>query len=236
MTNQQNWDKYGIAIAGAIAACLNDTTHPEIRGFTCPIEGMPTLVELSSFTASVTGSTVTLQWTTAREVNNHGFEVEREDGELEKSDRNWQKVAFLPAYEQIQKAYMFTDENLVNGYYVYRLKQIDLSGTFDYSDEVKAFVNNIPIGYALEQNYPNPFNPETTIRFSVPKLTNIQINIYNELGQLVRTLVDEIKPAGEYRVIWDGRNGRGEIVSSGVYLYQMRTDRVILQRKIVFLR
>lgn len=75
-----------------------------------------------------------------------------------------------------------------------------------------------PLSYRLRQNYPNPFNPTTTIQFDVPEASQVTLRIYNLLGQEIRTLVDEFKPAGEYAIQWDGKNDRGGETASGIYI------------------
>jgi len=84
--------------------------------------------------------------------------------------------------------------------------------------------NNIPKIFSLSQNYPNPFNPSTTIQYDIPKATEVKIEIYNTLGQKVRTLVNENKPAGSYKIVWDGRNDSSEPAPSGIYIYIMTTS------------
>ncbi len=79
----------------------------------------------------------------------------------------------------------------------------------------------IPGSFTLNQNYPNPFNPITMIRYTIPKLTNVQIKIHNSLGKLVRILLDEEKPAGNYTVTWDGKDNHESVVASGVYFYRL---------------
>lgn len=98
-------------------------------------------------------------------------------------------------------------------------------------DEMKPVVtgvhladNLIPETYKLGHNYPNPFNPETTFKYSLPKKTHVSIKIYNIFGQVVATIKEGEQPAGNYSAIWDGRNDFGQLVSSGVYLYEMRTS------------
>jgi hypothetical protein len=94
---------------------------------------------------------------------------------------------------------------------------------------------SVPLAYALSQNYPNPFNPETRISYSLPKNAHVTIEIYNTLGQKVRRLVDENKAAGNYDVLWDGRNDAGNVVATGVYFYQLRTDDAKLTRRMLLL-
>ncbi|MCB1048942.1 MAG: T9SS type A sorting domain-containing protein, partial [Calditrichaeota bacterium] len=79
----------------------------------------------------------------------------------------------------------------------------------------------LPTAFALEGNYPNPFNPSTTIRYALPEAARVTITLYNAAGQRVRTLVEGRQSAGFRQVVWDGRDERGESVSSGVYLYRM---------------
>ena len=82
----------------------------------------------------------------------------------------------------------------------------------------------IPDGFKLSQNYPNPFNPSTTISFEVPYLSNIEILVYNIHGQLIRSLLNEKKGPGSYKVSWDGLDNSGNSVSSGTYIYQITGD------------
>ena len=79
----------------------------------------------------------------------------------------------------------------------------------------------IPKEFALAQNYPNPFNPTTQIRYALPQPGAAKIEIFNILGQRVKTLVNESQPEGYYLLIWDGQNDQGSIVGSGVYFYQL---------------
>lgn len=81
--------------------------------------------------------------------------------------------------------------------------------------------SNIPQYYALSQNYPNPFNPATTIKYQLPKTTKVKLEVYNILGQRVKTLVDGLQPADYYKIEWDGRNHHGRQVGSGLYIYRL---------------
>lgn len=95
---------------------------------------------------------------------------------------------------------------------------------------------NLPKSYELSQNYPNPFNPITTIKYQLPKSTEVSLKIYNVLGQLVRTLVDEKQFAGYYSIRWDGKDDSGRAVASGIYLYTLRTKEFVKTRKLVIIR
>ncbi|TFH65149.1 MAG: T9SS type A sorting domain-containing protein, partial [Candidatus Zixiibacteriota bacterium] len=84
-------------------------------------------------------------------------------------------------------------------------------------------VADVPATYEIEQNRPNPFNPETVIKYALPNATQVSIRIYNIVGQLVNTLVDDYQPAGQHQVVWNGTNENGERVASGIYLYRFVT-------------
>jgi flagellar hook assembly protein FlgD len=84
--------------------------------------------------------------------------------------------------------------------------------------------NTVPTDFALSQNYPNPFNPSTSIEFSVPVDSDVTLRIYNLLGQVVTTLVNEDISAGHYSTVWNGADDNGFQVSSGVYLYEMKAN------------
>jgi hypothetical protein len=93
----------------------------------------------------------------------------------------------------------------------------------------------MPDDFVLLQNYPNPFNPMTTIEYSIPTRSHVTIEIFNVLGQKVRTLVDEIKSAGSYQIEWSGDDHSGRSVSTGVYLYRLKADDFVQMKKMLLL-
>jgi hypothetical protein len=90
--------------------------------------------------------------------------------------------------------------------------------------DVEEFSYQKPAVFTLEQNYPNPFNPSTTIKFTLKQRSRVELSVYNVLGQQVRNLVRETKPAGNYQKRWDGLDNRGQKVSSGMYFYKLNTN------------
>ncbi len=96
--------------------------------------------------------------------------------------------------------------------------------------------NPAAIHFQLFQNYPNPFNPSTTISYSVAAAGDVQLKIYNPLGQLVRTLFSGQKGAGEYTLTWDGRDDGGRLLSSGLYFYRLQVGEAVQSRRMLFLK
>ncbi|MBT8381735.1 MAG: S8 family peptidase [Ignavibacteria bacterium] len=168
-------------------------------------------VELSSFTASANANSVTLNWTTATETNNSGFSIERKTPQNER----WVEVGFVPGFGTTTeiKNYSFADEDLKMGMYSYRLKQVDLDGTFEYTSAVEIEVY-APDQFVIAQNYPNPFNPSTTIEFSVPELSEVNISVYSIIGEKVATVVNKTFEAGYHNV-----NFNAVDLPSGTYIY-----------------
>lgn len=97
-------------------------------------------------------------------------------------------------------------------------------------------IQTTPKEFALNQNFPNPFNPETTIKYALAASGNVELRIYNMVGQVVRTLVNERQVAGRYSIRWDGKDGRGVSVSSGIYFYSLSADKFHEVKKLMLLK
>jgi hypothetical protein len=110
--------------------------------------------------------------------------------------------------------------------------QANLDLTVTGTTEPRSMPNEFTVG----QNYPNPFNPSTAISFGLPRAARVTIVVYNILGQQVARLVDEIRPAGTYQVMWDGTDQSGKGVASGVYLYRVSADEFSATRKMALVR
>ncbi|MFH1336992.1 MAG: FlgD immunoglobulin-like domain containing protein, partial [Candidatus Zixiibacteriota bacterium] len=111
-----------------------------------------------------------------------------------------------------------------------------LSDLGTYPSAVAEEESSVPLTFSMKQNFPNPFNSETVIEYSLPRESQIKITIYNLLGQKVKTLINGKSPAGRQEVSWDGKNNRGEAVSSGIYFYRMEADEFTQIKKMVFLK
>lgn len=219
----------GIAIAGITKDIDNDDRDviPEIGADEFP-GYIP--VEIASFTSSLNGNVVTLTWTTASETNNAGFEVEKasvvngENGTFEKVGyvKGFGTTANVQTYSYIEKA--------ENGSFVYRLKQIDFDGKYNYSNEVKVEIG-LPTEFTMSQNYPNPFNPNTSIQFTVPELSHVRLDVYSITGELVNTIVNEVKEIGSHNVVFNASK-----LSSGVYIYRMTAGNLVITKKMNLLK
>ena len=184
----------------------------------------PLPVELISFTAIPFGNKVQLNWSTATEVNNYGFELLRFN-KSPHANNQWQKVAFIPGNGNSNslKFYSYVDEPS-NGYeFVYKLKQIDYDGTFEYSYEIPVKLE-LPNDVKLHQNFPNPFNPITKVRYSIPDNNShssrkVIIKVFDILGKEIITLVNDFYYPGNYEVEFDGSN-----LSAGVYYIVLITE------------
>ncbi|MGD8307367.1 MAG: metallophosphoesterase [Ignavibacteria bacterium] len=170
-------------------------------------------VELASFTGTLNDDNIQLQWRTETETNNYGFYIERAI-----NDSKWETISFIKGYgnSNSPKDYNYIDYDITRtGNYTYRLKQIDIDGTYEYSNRIHV-IKRIPDNFSLSQNYPNPFNPSTRIDFSIPERNLVILRIYNTLGEIVSELVNEIKEPGSYSITFNAQN-----LASGIYIYQL---------------
>lgn len=133
------------------------------------------------------------------------------------------------------KLYSFTDENVPEGKYRYRLKQIDTDGKFEYSHIVEIDLTNPPLEFVLEQNYPNPFNPGTTIKYSLAKDSFVSLIVYDVLGTEVAALVNEQQAAGNSEVSFDGKSVSGDL-TTGIYIYRLGTGSFTSVKKMLFIK
>ena len=141
-----------------------------------------------------------LTWSTATELNNYGFEIQRRVSVSE-----FVTVAFIKGNGTTaeKNEYSFTDKNLDAGKYSYRLKQVDLDGKFEYSNTIEVEVSPVLV-YSLEQNFSNPFNPTTTIGYVLQEKSNAKLTVLNAIGEEIVVLVNEEQDKGYHKVEFDG--------------------------------
>ena len=194
------------------------------------VNGSGTLlpVEMTSFTATVQKTSALLAWSTATEVNNYGFEIERRAI----PNNVWAKAGFVAGSgtSNAPHNYSFTDAALASGSYAYRLKQIDNSGAFKYSQEAQIAIVT-PEVFALNQNYPNPFNPTTVISYQLPISGYVSLKVCDMLGREVMTLVNEVKSAGHYSI-----NFNASAFSSGIYFYRITAGTFTQTKQMMFIK
>jgi hypothetical protein len=202
----------------------------------------PIPVELASFTTDVNDKGVILNWVTATETNNKGFEVERSH----KSDvgspiSDWEKIGFVAGFGTTTepKSYFYLDDlsgliSLTSNHTLnlfYRLRQIDFNGSYTYSDVVEVEFNKVPKDFRLYQNYPNPFNPSTVIKFDVPTAAFVNITIYNSIGERVATVVSEQLEAGVHFVRFGA-----DALPSGIYFYTLSAGDIVFTQKMLLIK
>lgn len=185
-------------------------------------------VELTSFAAHRLEDRILLRWTTATEVNNYGFDIERSlDAE------KWNSIAFVPGHGTVNtpKTYRYIDFPqpfiLSRPVVYYRLKQIDRDGTADFSNAI-AVVNSSTVQTRplLRQNYPNPFSGGTNFVFTLPEGTNVYLEIFNPLGERCITVLENTYfPAGSHTVSYVNSSLR-----PGVYLIRMKAGGILCSR------
>jgi hypothetical protein len=210
--NQPYFLKMSQSAIGTIAtlANVNETTVP---------------VELVSFSGTAMQDEIKISWSTASELNNLGFEVERTT-----NNSDWRVIGFIAGYgnSNSPKQYSLVDTDInQSGTYYYRLKQIDNDGTIEYSGIVAVEVS-VPNGFYLSQNYPNPFNPSTKIEFALPYNGFVDLKVYNPMGEIIAVLVNEQKNAGRYEITFNA-----SAFPSGVYFYSLKIGGFVMTKKIL---
>ncbi|MBS1552537.1 MAG: T9SS type A sorting domain-containing protein [Bacteroidetes bacterium] len=185
-------------------------------------------VELASFTAVSNRNTVTLNWSTATETNNAGFDIERKTV----NSTEWTKVGNVAGSGNSTEIrnYTFTDR-ANTGKFNYRLKQIDVNGHFEYFNLSSEIEVGVPNSFDMSQNYPNPFNPSTKINYDLPVDGKVSIILYDLTGRQVANLVNEVKTAGYYTVSFNASN-----LASGMYFYRITAGNFVSTKKMVLVK
>jgi hypothetical protein len=184
-------------------------------------------VELTSFTAEAMDQRVFLKWTTATELNNNGFEIQRKVAESD-----FATVGFVRGEGTTtnQREYSYIDKDLADGKYFYRLKQIDYNGTYEYTNVNEVDVRSLN-EFALEQNYPNPYNSFTSIGNVLKEKTSAKLILLNAIGEEVASLVNEEQDKGYHKIDFNAST-----LASGVYFYQLKAGEYKAVKKMILMK
>jgi predicted GH43/DUF377 family glycosyl hydrolase len=220
-------DLAGIPIAGITTDIEGDTRNSSFPYKGADEASVSLPVELKSFTAQAENQKVILRWTTATELNNNGFEIQRKVAESD-----FATIGFVrgegTTTNQIE--YSYIDKDLTDGKYFYRLKQFDFNGSYEFSNVIEVDVRSLN-EYVLEQNYPNPFNPTTTIGYVLREKTTAKLLLLNAIGEEIAVLVNEEQHKGFHKVDFNAAN-----LPSGVYFYQLKAGDFISVKKMILLK
>ncbi len=186
-------------------------------------------VELVYFTAENILNEVILKWQTATETNNSGFEIQKSKKTNTKNTSDWVTISFIEGNGTTTETNEYFYKDIINepATYYYRLKQIDIDGSVNYSKDVEINIGS-PKEFVLYQNYPNPFNPSTTIKFNLPVQSNVKLSIYNLLGQLVETILEKQMEAGYHEIDFNASNH-----SSGIYFFRLESEQFTAVKKML---
>src|SRR3990172_4258947 len=230
-------------VGGTLDGGNNTITLSGVNSFsmwTAAASSAPLPVQLIEFMISTLRTNTELKWKTETETDSYGFEVERKlvTNPSQPATRNaepvtsWSKVGFVKGagISTSPREYSFVDKVTVAGRYAYRLKQISQNGTFGYSGSIETVISP-PEDFALLNNYPNPFNPTTTIEYELPLEVKVNLVIYDNLGRQVRTLVENVQPAGYYKAVFDAQG-----LSSGMYYYRIVAGDFVKVKKLLFVK
>jgi len=184
-------------------------------------------VELTGLTASKTTTGTNLLWKTESEHDDSGFWVERSY-----NYQPFEDISFITGAgnSNSERSYSYLDPKHDDGYYIYRLNQIDLDGSSHLSNIVEVSYGATASSLQLGQNFPNPYlagysqQGSTRIQYQVPNPDVVTLTIYSIAGTSVRTLIDHVQTStGEQDAFWDGTDNNGKPVASGVYYYKLET-------------
>ncbi|GAB4366617.1 MAG: hypothetical protein Kow0042_06610 [Calditrichia bacterium] len=212
----------------------------------------PLPVSLASFEAHQVGNKVKIEWITYSEIENQGFELWRavqtpDNFELISSYRDNPDLIGA-GNSNTTHQYAYIDHNIQGEQtYYYQLWDVDYNGVKENHGIIQITVNaaelNVTADYLLHQNYPNPFNPNTYITFEIIEVNSpdsqtepVSLEIYNLLGEKVRTLLNAPMGIGEYQVVWDGRDDAGNNLASGTYIYSLRVGKNKTSKKLLLVR
>ena len=226
-TDVVNGNAYTYTITALYADPYYESVHSNQESATPEINKIPP----SNLDNNVSQNIVNLNWVAPISHYLLGYKILRsfDDGE---------PILLVELYDEVY----YLDEVGQSGIFIYYVSAVYPNGESDVitTEAIVAVseidINDLILPTYLIGNYPNPFNPETTIQYSLPVASNLRVDIYNNKGQRVRTLIDREYPAGKHKVLWNGRDNNGQSVSSGIYFYKMVTGDYVSVKKMILLK
>ena len=236
---------YTIRATDSTGRVVNRSNNGRLDPYVVVLEPTQTVpVQLSSFTGFINPHNhVTLQWVTQTETNLAGFRIYR--GLSDDFAEALMLNAFIEGTNTSQtQVYVFNDTEVFDeGIYYYWLESYDIDATSNFFGPIMVEFRHdgnstpdIPIIHGINACYPNPFNPSTTIKFGVPIPGVVKIDIYNQKGQLVKNLVNDLKYKGVHSVPWNGTDNFGKSTSSGIYFVRMTNAGETFTHKILLMK
>jgi len=223
-------------LTSSYSICLQRTFQPPnapLLDYDTPISAsIDELAEMDAFTFNATQSdTLNIVMTASEPTFDPRIDVYNPDGLLVTSGVQIDgtlKINDLTISESGEYTILAMDEGggQVSGYEI----------SFGLPTNISIQKQAVPERFSLSKNYPNPFNPSTTIRYGLPKPTNVSLKIYNVNGRLVRTIVDQVQEFGYYSIVWDACNDIGTKMASGIYFYQIITSEFIATEQMLLLK
>jgi len=188
-------------------------------------------VELSSFHVTSLNGAVEAEWVTQSETENMGFHLYRSESKIGVYHRLTTETIPGAGNSESENRYRYLDQTVeVGKTYYYKLEDVNYNGTTRKHGPEEVTVT-APNEYVLDQNYPNPFNPTTSIRFSLKVSGHVKLTVYNMLGQVIQTLMDNEMPVGSHTIEWNGLDNTGNLVPNGIYIYKIEVNNFKATRK-----
>lgn len=219
-----------VAASGAVVLNANDISLP---------------VTLSEFKLDLSGSSVHLRWITSAEIDNLGFNIQRQE-----ADRNWLEIDSFTGDKSLaghgstteEHRYTYTDSRVTPGTtFRYRLQDVDYAGKVTTHDDLIRTITTpdfkaTPESFDLVGAYPNPFNPTTTISYSIPEQSIVTLTVLDIKGQELVTLQNDLQTAGNYKLQWNGKDQLGNPISAGVYFCRLHAGSSSQTIKMVYVK
>jgi hypothetical protein len=223
LTGDQNSHGLFDACPSDVNATMWNQSPPNV--LTNYASNVPLPIQLASFVGSYVENGAKLEWSTISEVNNYGFNVQRQSG------NEYVNIGFVEG-KGVPSTYEYIDAQAGT---TYRLEQIDNDGLTTYYGPIMLNPNsvgdNIPAVFALNQNYPNPFNPSTVINYQLATDNYTTLEVYNLIGKEVATLVNGYVTAGSHQVTFDGSH-----LTSGMYFYKLQSGNNVEVKKLTLVK